>query len=310
MSEIINLKEFDVYKLKYYSQYNFLRDLSQESLFETILMSIEKDYNNKLIELVDIYVNGVYHLFVIKKLDWDTKYFGFNNYRIELVLYKHTSVNLLRKAIIKLLEKDLLVNSYVMVNVPSEDITLLQALGNTPFKLVETRLNYYLDGISNFENERYKVRYATVNDIPNLVSVAKKSRNIYDRIHADLSFTSEMADDYLGTFAEESVKGFADFVLVPDVPDLKPFGFLACNNPVQVYEKRIAKLVLAAVDNSVERGWLYKLLVEVIYKLKSEGCDILTTITQSANRPAIHIWERAGFKLAFTTHIFTVKLDD
>jgi len=93
--------------------------------------------------------------------------------------------------------------------------------------------------------------------------------------------------------------------MVPDISGVRPFGFLAADYPVEVMGHRIAKLVLAAVDNSEYSGWLSKLLTAVIYELKMKGTDILTTITQASNRPAIRTWEKAGFKLSFVTHVYT-----
>ena len=312
MSGIINLENYNIKKIRFYSPFNFLREYTDEELInETIINPIEVEYKNKNINVIDIKIENYNHLFIYKKLDWDTNYFNFNNYRIELILYNHKNINILRKAINQFLNKiSIFKNAYFFINIPSEDIMLLQALSTTPFVFIETRLNYYLDNISAYTYERYPVKKATIHDIPHLKKVAKKSRNPFDRVHADPAFTDENADEYLGTFAEESVKGFADFVLIPDIPDKNPFGFLACNNPVQIFDKKIAKLVLAAVDNTIEKGWLFKLLSEGIYKLKETNCDILTTITQSANRPAIYVWEKAGFKLAFTTHLFSVSLHD
>ena len=94
-------------------------------------------------------------------------------------------------------------------------------------------------------------------------------------------------------------------VLVPDVAGEKPFGFLAANNPKPVLGHNIAKLVLAAVDNSKQKGWLFHLLSGVIYELKGQRTDILTTITQASNKPAIRIWEKAGFRLGFVTHVYS-----
>ena len=94
---------------------------------------------------------------------------------------------------------------------------------------------------------------------------------------------------------------------MPDVHGRPPFGFLAGNLPKDILGIKVAKLVLAAVDNSVEEGWLSRLLSEMIYLLKDAGADYLTTITQASNRPAIHVWEKAGFKLGFASYVFSCR---
>jgi dTDP-4-amino-4,6-dideoxy-D-galactose acyltransferase len=146
---------------------------------------------------------------------------------------------------------------------------------------------------------------AGMDDIPDLREVARRMRNRFDRVHADPAFTDEEADGYLATFAEQSVRGFADMVAVPDLPGVKPFGFLAAGNPERITDLNIARLVLAAVDNREHRGWMFHLLEAVIQELKKKDTDILTTITQASNRPAIRTWEKAGFMLGFINHVYS-----
>lgn len=312
MKYLFTPEDFKKKILRYYSPYNFLREYPDLSIIkETLLNHLEDDYNSKKNSLITITVQGYSHRFIYKKLEWDTSHFNFPNYKIELVLYEHKNVSILRIALNQFLKKiNKIKNAYFSFNIPCEDITLIQAISGTKFILVETRLNYYLTNISNYNFERYPVRMANYLDIPLLRQIAKTSRNPYDRVHSDPAFSQEEADNYIGTFAEESIKGFADFVLIPNLPDKPPFGFLACNNPVNVFDLKISKLVLAAIDSTKEKGWLFKLLSEVIYELKKKNTDILTTITQSSNRPAINAWEKAGFKLAYITHIFSIKTND
>lgn len=305
---LFNPEDYNLKLLRHYSPFNFLRDISdiiivKKTLFEPL--------EQTLLITETLNIQGYKHHFLYTKLNWDSDYFNFPNYKIELVLYNHRDVKILKNALNQFIKKiSVIKKAYFVFNIPSEDITLLQAISATGFILIETRLNYYLTNISNYNAKRYSVRKANNYDIPFLKEVAKKTRNPYDRVHADPAFSNEDADNYLGTFAEESIKGFADFVIIPNIPNKHPFGFLACNNPIQIFDKKISKLVLAAIDNTDEKGWLLKLLSEVIYELKDKNCDILTTITQSTNRPAINVWETAGFKLAYTSHIFSLKNDD
>jgi dTDP-4-amino-4,6-dideoxy-D-galactose acyltransferase len=253
----------------------------------------------------DVEVDGYKHYFVWRELSWDSEYFKRRVFRLDLVLYDHVKAEIVSKAINRFIKDTLHDNDYIFINVPCEDLLLLQGLSGTGFGLVETRLNYYFSGFETAEPSLLPVRRAGVEDIPALRDVAMRMRNRYDRVHADPAFSAGEGDSYLGTFIEASVKGFADMVLVPDVAGEKPFGFLAANNPKPVLGHNIAKLVLAAVDNSKQKGWLYHLLTGVIYELKGQKTDILTTITQASNKPAIRIWERAGFSLGFVTHVYS-----
>jgi dTDP-4-amino-4,6-dideoxy-D-galactose acyltransferase len=303
--EILELNKKDLFL---YTPYNFLRDINQDYLTEEVLIKpVLKDINAGVSEVVKIVISAREHFFIYKKLEWDTSYFGFPVFKILMILYNHNEIITLNEAINKFAETYISRGAYWFFDVPDEDMKIVQALGGTKFRMVETRLNFYLSDIQNISAENYPVRLAVVDDIPELREVAIKMRNRFDRVHSDPAYTSEQADAYLATFAEQSIKGFADIVLVPDVPDLKPFGFLAGNKPVNVAGYNIAKLVLTAIDGSVQRGWLFKLLSSMICKVKEDKADIMTTNTQAANRASISVWEKAGFKLSYVTHIFSTR---
>ena len=302
-SEMLDLKASELIS---YSPFSFLHSAGDDILtWETFINPLKKEISEEVNKIRELDVDGYKHYFVWRELPWDSKYFRRKVIRLDLVLFDHDRADIVSKAINRFIAGTIHNNDYIFLNVPCEDLLLLQGLSRTGFRLVETRLNYYFSGFESAEPSLLPVRRASVEDIPALRDVAIKMRNRYDRVHADPAFTDEEGDAYLGTFIEESVKGFADMVLVPDVTGEKPFGFLAANNPIPVMGHNIAKLVLAAVDNSKQKGWLYHLLSGVIYELKGQRTDILTTITQASNKPAIRIWEKAGFSLGFVSHVYS-----
>jgi len=304
-AELLRSKEEYLFN---YSQYQFLRKINKKELFEKSLMyPMLKDIESGNVKIIELIQDGETHYFFIRLLEWDTRYFGFSIYRIEFILYNHNDLSILNNGIKKFIENHIGFGDYYMINIPCEDTLLTQSICNTDFKLVETRLNYYLSDIQTFSAPRFSVRKALNNDAENLRAVASKMRNKYDRVHADSAFSEKTADDYLGEFAFQSVNGFADIVLVPNIEGVKPFGFLAGNNPINVCGINVSKLVLAAIDSSVEDGWLFKLLTEMVYCVKEMNADYLTTITQASNKSAVHVWEKCGFKLGYTTHVFSLR---
>jgi dTDP-4-amino-4,6-dideoxy-D-galactose acyltransferase len=306
LSEIKPLLEERKTELSVYSPFNFLHHIDSSSLSEeTFIKPLLQEILTGTCKVKEIIVKGHKHYFIYKNLIWDSRYFNFNVNRIELILFKHNELKVLNIALKRFIKEYIRPGEYFFINIPCEEIVLIQAISFTDFKLVETRLNYYLSNIQNYQAQRYRVRKANEGDIQLLKKIAMRMRNKHDRVHADPSFSMEDADSYLGTFIEESIKGFADMVIIPDIVGVEPFGFLAANKPQKVMGLNIARLVLAAVDNSFYKGWLFNLLSEVIYELKNNSTDYLTTITQASNRPAIHTWEKAGFKLGFTTHIYS-----
>jgi dTDP-4-amino-4,6-dideoxy-D-galactose acyltransferase len=312
MKDILEILLYDKKEeLLIYSPYNFIRNIDkiklvEDTLIKPLLINIQNNKNQ--IQIINI--ENQQHFFITKLLDWDTNYFGFPVYKIELIIYNHQIKSILNKAIKSYIKHYVERNSYHFINIPCEDIMLTQALCNTGFQLVETRLNYFLSNLQNYKINHYPIRRAGHRDIKLLSQIAIKMRNNFDRVHADPAFSKEIADVYLGTFISECIKGFSDIVLVPDIPGIKPFGFLAGNKPDDIIGIKVSKLVLAAVDNTVQKGWLFKLLSQMISILKEANADWLTTITQASNRPAINVWEKAGFKLGFTTHIFSIKKYD
>ncbi len=306
IDDLFRLLEKKEAGMSYYSPYSFLRDTEPGRLCrETFIDPLRAEISSGKLS-VTLYDNEAGRTWIVSREPaWDSEYFRRRIIKIEFIMADHDDAAAAGSVIKRFAEEIAGNEGYVSVTIPCEDLFLIRVMSHTGFRLVETRLNYYYDSFDTATVPADPVRLAVKKDIPALKNVAMSMRNIFDRVHADPAFSPEIADAYLGTFIEESVKGFADIVMVPDISGVRPFGFLAADYPVEVMGHRIAKLVLAAVDNSEYSGWLSKLLTAVIYELKMKGTDILTTITQASNRPAIHTWEKAGFKLGFVTHVYT-----
>jgi dTDP-4-amino-4,6-dideoxy-D-galactose acyltransferase len=310
MKELQSILEQKGKSLGDYSPYSFMRNVDRLALArQTVLEPLFEAIAKNEIQVCTVVENGEAHHFAYKKLAWDTAYFGFPILSLMHVVFSHQSVVIAARAIRQFNRQVVASGSYVWCNVPAEDLILVQALCLGGFCLVETRLNYCLESLPPSGEKNGFTRFAVADDIPRLREVASLSRNPFDRVHADTAFTKEQADAYLATFAESAVKGFADYVLVPNVSSLGAFGFLAANNPISAMGVNVAKLVLAAVDSTVQTGWLSILLQECIRISKAKGAEILTTITQASNKPAIRVWEKAGFRLGSTSHVFSFKCD-
>jgi dTDP-4-amino-4,6-dideoxy-D-galactose acyltransferase len=199
--------------------------------------------------------------------------------------------------------------NYIFTEIPSEDVYLMQALNESLFRLVETRMTYYLD-LKNYNNKRYNVREAIIGDIPNLKKVSSKMVNPYDRFHADVFYNKKVADNFLGVFAEESVKGFADYVLVPDEDGLPSDSFLTARYNKEWWGEiniKVSKMVLSAVSSTTNKGWYIKLISEMALHLKELGVDFVMMHPASTNKAVIHSYEKLGCKLGKVTHILSYK---
>lgn len=293
-------------KLFFYSPFNFERSIGNEKLINDVIENYNELIQNNNYKIIK--VGEVEFLFIFQKLDWDTKYFEIETYKLINVLTKNDSN--LSTAIEIFVKECLPEKSYCFIEIPSEDIKLIQSLGQNKFSLIETRLTYFNNDLGNFNYPRYKVREANQLDIENLKNVASQMRNDYDRFHADSTFDKTIADNFLATYVENSILGFCNYVMVPNEDGLPSDSFLTANYFNEVSKKldyNISKMVLSAVSSSTNKGWYIKLISEMTYHLRdniNSKCIFLNT--QSTNRAVFKTWEKLNYKLGFTTHIFSI----
>jgi dTDP-4-amino-4,6-dideoxy-D-galactose acyltransferase len=180
------------------------------------------------------------------------------------------------------------------------------------FKLIEPRVTFYRDQLSSFDAPRYSVREAQRDDISVLRDVAGNCANRFDRVHADKFFSKQSADDYLATYVENSVQGFADVVLVPAEAGVPAKAFATGNYMVDEWPKinsRVSRFVLAAVHPECS-GWFRKLASEMTYNLREAGAESVLMTTQTANRATIRAMEHLGYRIGTTTHILSYSQPD
>ena len=238
-------------KYFYYSPINFLRNIKSELiLVKTVFNPIFDDLKNGENKIINIIVENKNNYFIYKELEWDTRYFGKKTYKLLLVINECENLNVLSKAIGKF--TDYLLNDgmeHCFLYVPCEDLKLIQALGMSKYKLIETRLTYYGEDVQNFENERFKVRNAKDSDIENLVNIATQNINHFDRVHADPAIDNIKADKYVGEYVKQSVLGYADLVIVPNEPETPPDAFLTGN-----YQKELWDQINCNVSSTTCKG--------------------------------------------------------
>jgi dTDP-4-amino-4,6-dideoxy-D-galactose acyltransferase len=134
-------------------------------------------------------------------------------------------------------------------------------------------------------------------------------RNAYDRFHADISFSDDVADAYLEAYAVNAVKGFCEVVLVPDVEGLPAEAFMAAgfmNQDSEALGTRIFRQILSAVMPSC-KGWYLKVASESNYYAKERGAAYIVVTTQSTNRAALRCTEKQGFRFGGITHILALS---
>ncbi|MCY4753428.1 GNAT family protein [Pelomonas aquatica] len=283
-----------------------------ESAAEQFLQKLDADVASGSLQVVasSDWASRIY----FRRLAWDTDYFGVPMYRVDFFrsALEGEAAVLAFRDLLETLKSNVAQNAdkyYVFAEIPSDAIYPLQGACMAGWRLVESRLTYYHDRLQQFEYaQRFKVREATTDDVLNLRDVAAVSRNAFDRFHADFFFSPAAADAYLSTFVENSVKGFADVVLVPAVDDLHPNAFLTGNYVPELPElpgKKIARMILSAVGEK-RRGWYVKLIAELSHYFKAHGVDTCHMTTQSTNRAVIRTWEKLGYSFGRCAHVLVL----
>jgi dTDP-4-amino-4,6-dideoxy-D-galactose acyltransferase len=305
VSKLIDSRKDELY---YYSPYSFLRTQNLDKIFSySVKYQLLDKISDNSISPRYVKIGSKIFCFLLEHLKWDSNYFGFPNYKLHSVLYGNCEHKVLCEAIQSFWNNfSITKGKYCFIEIPSEDIQLIGALGSIGFRLIETRLTYYLN-LSNMNNQRFSVKPATIDDIDCLRVVAKKMRNKFDRFHADPIFSQEKADNFLATYIEESINGFADYTIIPDNPTVPSEAFVTAkylNDEWSQIGAKVSKMVLSAVSPTC-KGWYIKLISEMAYHLRDIGADYAFMHPSTTNKKVIHTYEKLGCKLGQATHILS-----
>lgn len=297
-------KTFSEERAFYYSPYGFLKGAI--SLGEEFLSELHQSVSNDGVERFE----GGFGVFIyFRKLDWDSEFFGLPFIKVDYTEFpKEIGYDAIQKAFTNF--KSYISSSfseyYLFSEIPCEDTAVIAGLTGSGWRLVETRITCYRDDLKSFTYpKRNSVRMATEHDIEELRNAAVDAVNHYDKFHADDFFSKKEADDYLAIFIENSVKGFADEVIVP--ADGPANAFLTGNyldSPSSIANRKIGKMVLSAVTSD-RAGWYVKLIAELSFKFKDKGLDTVFMTTQATNRAVLKVWYWHGYKYGRCSHIFS-----
>ncbi len=235
--------------------------------------------------------------FSIKKLDWDSSFFGKDIFKI--LFWDEKSGN--RPGFPRIQK------GQMFAEVPAEAVDLFPVLQQNGFALIETRLTYF-HMLDNLPAESLQSRFAGAGDISNLKTVASQAINIYDRYHADSFFSESDTNRYLEAYIENCVNGFAERVFVPDLAE-PPASFVALARLKEPLfpAGNLFRIPLTACLPA-NRGWHYPLCLSALYYAKAQSGKCLVMTTQSTNGAVIHNCEKLGFKLGSIFHIFSKSI--
>lgn len=286
----------------FYSPFNMLG--AAKPCAEDFLQGLNADLATGAAQSIE--VGGV--RLIYRRLAWDSDFFRFPIFRLDYAHIPQGTPFSAVQAAVTALQAKLAADGdyYLFGEVPSEDTPLIAGLGSAGWRLIETRITCIHDELKNYEApERTAVRDAQLEDIPTLRRAAVEAVNHYDRFQADDFFTQQMADDFLAIFVENSVKGFADEVIVPAEGPADAFLTGKHFGPVPALGGlNVSKMVLSAVLPS-RKGWYTRLIGELSTRFREQGVQAAFMTTQATNRAVLKVWWRHGYRVGRCSHIFS-----
>ncbi|WBA41950.1 hypothetical protein [Hymenobacter canadensis] len=292
-----------------HSPYHFLRELSADVQQERFGTGRAVRFGQKPAEEV-FSIQSVQFLY--EQLAWDSAFFGAPVFRLFSVLFGSATTLLELTRAVQAFQAELAQRGqgYCFVEVPPEDIRLLQALTQASWRWNETRLHYYRANLATYAEPRYPVRTALPMEAAHIGQVAAAARNDHDRFHADPWFGDEQADAFLARYATSATEGYCDAVLVPAVEGVPIDSFLAISDLAEdaaLLGVGLSRVVLTAVGPA-NRGWHLRLVSEIVHRAREQNAQFVLMTTQATNGAVVRNAEKLGFSLGSVSHILSCPL--
>jgi len=247
--------------------------------------------------------------FLYADLPWDSQFFGLRMARLHAVLFDAGLPPASLTAAVEEFNRLLTTNQieHCYCEVAAKDPQLLFAMGQAQWSVVESRLQYYQDNLSQLAGPRHPVRAARADEAELLRQVSAHNKNLFDRFHADPIFSVEQADAFLGEYAAASTRGFCDVVLVPENTVVDSFLAVSyLDEDAQLLKTKLGRVVLTAVGPQ-NRGWHRNLVFETLWHTRERGGEVVLMTTQATNGAVIHNAQQLGFRLGELTHILSYQ---
>ena len=217
-----------------------------------------------------------------EELPWDSKFFG-------LSIARAIPARLDGRACDVMLEwcRDHAVDCLYFLATPN-DAPTISLLDGAGFQPVSVRVTLARQASAGSGDVHGHVRRAVEGDIPALRDIASSAHRD-TRFHADGHFDPARCDELYATWLENSVRGYADHVLVAERDDA-PVGYLT------LHAGRTARIGLFAVHKQHRRQGVGRdLLRRAAQMLAEEGVTETSVVTAGRNIAALSLYKAEGF---------------
>ena len=180
-----------------------------------------------------------------------------------------------------------------------DDPTTIRLLDSAGFALVGVRVTLARHAPAGTGEVRGHVRLAVEGDIPRLRDIGSAAHRD-TRFHADGRFDAARCDDLYATWIEQSVRGYADQVLVAE-RDNAPVGYLTLHvtkrDQTSAGATRTARIGLFAVHERYRnQGVGRDLLRTAAQMLAAANLSETSVVTAGRNIGALRLYKGEGFK--------------
>jgi dTDP-4-amino-4,6-dideoxy-D-galactose acyltransferase len=235
--------------------------------------------------------NGVAPLAEI--LDWDSDFWGLRVARVATpsdLHDLHAAVHWCAEHRVRMAH----------LSVAAGRLDLVDAAVRSGFDLVDVRVELRRSTDPRATTADAEVRDAQASDIAVVGDIASAAHR-GTRFSVDRHFPPGRSDELYRTWIENSIDGWADFVLVVD-DGSGPTGYVTGHVDADRGTGSIGLIAIAATARGAGRG---RVLVEAaLDRFESAGASNVSVATQASNVAALRLYERSGF----VTHDVSIGL--
>lgn len=241
-------------------------------------------------------------LICFKKIEWDTKHFGFNNAKVEYLITKdfgYENELRIKKELLKKFGDWCKIEKIKFANIKIDgmDYSSIHALEEFGFNYMATLLTTMLDcrNLKDFDID-LKLRNIKENEVETVSKMAEEIFRI-NRFHLDERFDKKKADELHGEWVKNRYKEDPENIYVLE-KDKEIIGFFIFN--IEDFKKyfglNLSYLDLAGISKKYRgRGYDLPLFAGILDIIKKK-VEVVYTDFIAENTPILNVYVKLGFR--------------
>lgn len=225
---------------------------------------------------------------LVKKLPWDSDYFGF-----PVALVKTPTITPADQEIIEqfVAREKITLLQYLCNCHDRQSVLTAEAAGYSFVDIRYTLKRIIASDCPPVDAGAYRFARGTVADIQALREIAKDAYRD-SRYYFDSHFDRQKIVDFFQEWAEKGVRGTLEDYASVLYDGHIPIAFCT----IKKLAPQEAKIGLFGVDSSRRGAGIGTLLLRsVLHQLQNEGCSSVVVVTQGRNYPAQRLYQKCGF---------------